>query len=197
LASNTPNIALYKKDPTADGNDTFNIDTMLNDNWDIIDTEIGDLQKIALGAVADLTALKAINTTNTPDNITIIVKSLGFYRFDSTSILAADDNSIVQPTTGSGRWINDLVSHKADEASEAQAGHVELATAAETTTGTDGTRAVHPAGLKVELDKKANLVGATMTGDLTMSNASGVSLGSKFKLAYNSSQNSLDITYTA
>ena len=42
-------------------------------------------------------------------------------------------------------------------ASESVAGKVELATAAETTTGTDSSRAVHPAGLKVELNKKAPL----------------------------------------
>lgn len=40
MASNTPNLNLYKKDPTVDGNDTFNIKTMLNDNWDKIDTEV-------------------------------------------------------------------------------------------------------------------------------------------------------------
>jgi hypothetical protein len=49
-------------------------------------------------------------------------------------------------------------------ATESQTGIVELATAAETTTGTDSTRAVHPAGLKVELDKKANLASPTFTG---------------------------------
>jgi hypothetical protein len=49
-------------------------------------------------------------------------------------------------------------------ATESQTGLVELATAAETTTGTDATRAVHPAGLKVELDKKANLASPTFTG---------------------------------
>lgn len=50
-------------------------------------------------------------------------------------------------------------------ATEALTGVVELATAAETTTGTDSTRAVHPAGLKVELDKKASTasVGDTET----------------------------------
>jgi hypothetical protein len=42
------------------------------------------------------------------------------------------------------------------DATDAVKGLVELATAAETTTGTDNTRAVTPAGLKVELDKKAN-----------------------------------------
>lgn len=41
-------------------------------------------------------------------------------------------------------------------ASESATGVVELATAAETTAGTDNTRAVHPAGLKVELDKKVD-----------------------------------------
>ena len=52
-------------------------------------------------------------------------------------------------------------------ASETVQGKVELATAAETTTGTDNTRAVHPAGLKVELDKKANLASPALTGTPT------------------------------
>lgn len=42
MASNTSRLGLLKKDPVADGNDTFNIKTMLNDNWDKID------QKVAL-----------------------------------------------------------------------------------------------------------------------------------------------------
>jgi len=37
LASNTPNLDLYKKDPVADASDTFNITTMLNENWDKLD----------------------------------------------------------------------------------------------------------------------------------------------------------------
>jgi len=52
-------------------------------------------------------------------------------------------------------------------ATETAAGIVELATAAETTTGTDATRAVHPAGLKVELDKKAPLDSPALTGTPT------------------------------
>ena len=58
-------------------------------------------------------------------------------------------------------------------ASEIVKGVVELATAAETTTGTDATRAVHPSGLKVELDKKVNLTGGTMTGNLTVPSLNG------------------------
>lgn len=52
-------------------------------------------------------------------------------------------------------------------ASETVQGKVELATAAETTAGTDDTRAVHPAGLKVELDKKAPLTSPALTGTPT------------------------------
>ncbi|MCG8484733.1 MAG: hypothetical protein MJA31_15575, partial [Clostridia bacterium] len=44
MASNTPNLHLYKKNPIEDQNDTFNIDTMLNNNWDKIDDTIGDIQ---------------------------------------------------------------------------------------------------------------------------------------------------------
>ncbi len=83
-----------------------------------IDSLLKNVTKTAHGAVADLVALKAIDTSSLPDNITIIVKSLGFYRFDSTSTLIADDNSVVQPTTGLGRWLNDLASHRADLASQ-------------------------------------------------------------------------------
>jgi len=37
MASHTENLNLLKKDPVADGSDTFNIRTMLNDNWDKLD----------------------------------------------------------------------------------------------------------------------------------------------------------------
>ncbi len=44
MATNTPNINLYKKNPIQDYNETFNIDTMLNENWDKIDDTVGDIQ---------------------------------------------------------------------------------------------------------------------------------------------------------
>ncbi|GCD83658.1 hypothetical protein PTHTG4_27220 [Parageobacillus thermoglucosidasius] len=44
MASNTPRLGLYKKDPVADANDTFNIQTMLNDNWDKIDSKVATLE---------------------------------------------------------------------------------------------------------------------------------------------------------
>ena len=50
MASYTPNLNLYKKDPIADGNDFFNIKTMMNDNWDKIDEKVKD----ALDDIGDL-----------------------------------------------------------------------------------------------------------------------------------------------
>ena len=41
MASYTNHLKLLKKDPVADGADTFNIDTMLNDNWDKVDEAVG------------------------------------------------------------------------------------------------------------------------------------------------------------
>jgi hypothetical protein len=66
--------------------------------------------------------------------------------------------------------IGELDTALAVAASETVAGKVELATAAETTTGTSDTLAVHPKGLKVELDKKLALAGGTMTGALVADN---------------------------
>lgn len=40
MASHTKNLELLKKDPVADGADTFNIETMLNENWDKIDEKV-------------------------------------------------------------------------------------------------------------------------------------------------------------
>ena len=66
-------------------------------------------------------------------------------------------------------------------ASETVVGLVELATPAETTTGSDTTKAVHPAGLKVELDKKINHSLATAVNDFLV--ATGVGVFAKKTLA--------------
>lgn len=55
MASYTENLNLLKKDPVADGADTFNITTMLNDNWDKIDAAKGQIDS-ALSNKADCVA---------------------------------------------------------------------------------------------------------------------------------------------
>ena len=45
MARNTSYLGLYCKDPIDDGNDTFNIQTMLNDNWENLDAILMPLTK--------------------------------------------------------------------------------------------------------------------------------------------------------
>lgn len=45
MAGNTQNLGLYFKEPIKDGNDTFNIQTMLNDNWNKLDDILSVLAK--------------------------------------------------------------------------------------------------------------------------------------------------------
>jgi len=51
MASYTPNLNLLMKDPVTDGADTFNIETMLNENWEKIDRQV--LRAIAAAAAYD------------------------------------------------------------------------------------------------------------------------------------------------
>ncbi|MDY8046595.1 hypothetical protein UY416_09840 [Paenibacillus polymyxa] len=46
MASNTPNLSLYIKDPVADGNDFFDVKTMMNDNWEKIDGFAGGMDEV-------------------------------------------------------------------------------------------------------------------------------------------------------
>lgn len=58
--------------------------------------------------VQDLAAIKALNTTNAgdfPDKTMILVEDLGLYRLDRDSSAAGDDSLIIEPTTGTGRWL--------------------------------------------------------------------------------------------
>lgn len=58
--------------------------------------------------VADITALKALNTTSASDygdKVMLLVENSGLYRLDRESSATADDNFVVAPNTGVGRWI--------------------------------------------------------------------------------------------
>ena len=116
-------------------------------------TNTGDQDLSALAPKADPTftgeiGIGAVNVSET---------ELGI--LEGATVTTTELNLLDGITTLSG-------SNTGDEAaaSETVAGVVELATAAEVTTGTDTARAVTPAGAKVELDKKLALAGGTMTG---------------------------------
>jgi hypothetical protein len=74
LASNTPNLGLHKKDPITDGNQTFNIQTMLNDNWDKIDlfakeieqqlADMGNVDEVVNNLIQQIGDLPNLSTEN-------------------------------------------------------------------------------------------------------------------------------------
>lgn len=45
MPKKTPNLDLYKVNGATDGNDTFNVDVVLNDNWDKIDAAVGKIKE--------------------------------------------------------------------------------------------------------------------------------------------------------
>lgn len=53
MASNTTRLGLLKKDPVTEGTQTFNIKTMMNDNWDILDEKVAILDPLTGKVPAD------------------------------------------------------------------------------------------------------------------------------------------------
>lgn len=84
MPSQTPNVGLYKVNGETDGNDTFNVDVVLNDNWDKLDAAVGQIQE-DLGNVqvpdASLTQkgiVQLSNATNgTRENVAATEKAVG------------------------------------------------------------------------------------------------------------------------
>lgn len=118
MASNTPNFNLYKKDPVLDGDDTFNIATMLNENWDKIDLLIKQAldQRLLLTGGTLTGALKIKNNspiveleeTDTGKKFYLVVDgSTISIREDSlagTSVLNFDGATNVLSTLGNKIW---------------------------------------------------------------------------------------------
>ena len=65
MGSYTKNMNLYKADPVADANDTFNIKKMLNDNWDKIDEKTTTTVEEALKDFDRLSMQPGNRTTDT------------------------------------------------------------------------------------------------------------------------------------
>lgn len=70
MASNTENLGLLKKNPSTDGADTFNIQTMLNDNWDKIDNNAGTVAQTLANILKPTTPpLIGLPPSTTPDGM--------------------------------------------------------------------------------------------------------------------------------
>ena len=63
--------------------------------------------------LANIAAIKAIDTTNYVSGVLISENAAGrVYLFDKASVLTADDNMILEPSTGGGRWILKTIVNK-------------------------------------------------------------------------------------
>lgn len=114
MASNTPNLGLLKKDPVTDGNDTFNIKTMLNDNWDKIDEAVKDVQD-GLADIkipdASLTQKGIVQLSNVTDgireNVAATEKAVGLafqYGIERKNEVVAALNSIGVSASTNDSW---------------------------------------------------------------------------------------------
>ncbi|KZS45260.1 hypothetical protein AWU65_04600 [Paenibacillus glucanolyticus] len=76
MSSNTPNLGLLKKDPMVDGNETFNIETMLNENWDKVDEAVGNI-KVPDASLTEKGIVQLSSATNgTRENVAATEKAV-------------------------------------------------------------------------------------------------------------------------
>lgn len=114
MASNTEHLDLLMKDPIADKDDTFNIETMLNENWRIIDLFAGFMLQHASRHApdgADPLSPEDIGAASTETYTAIITTAWiadGGYYYQDISLpgIKNTDNPIVDILTGEDNAAN-------------------------------------------------------------------------------------------
>lgn len=83
MAKNTEHLGLYEKEST-DGNDTFNVQSMMNDNWDKIDQFAKDTDDkiLNLGTTSNSSNAYSVSA---PDGFTLKDNQLLIVKFNATS----------------------------------------------------------------------------------------------------------------
>lgn len=122
MANYTTALDLYKIDPIADGNSTFNMETILNNNWDKIDTKYDEL---------DNTVNQNSDKINQNTNITTV---LGSDIGDKTKLKTIDKSNVVNA-------VNEVSTHMADIAQDVTNNTNAIATK-ENTLNTDQKRKI-------------------------------------------------------
>ena len=109
----TETLGLWK--PQDLGLDKINSQMMFIDNINTLDEfaksisgDVNQSMQSIHAPVNTLTELRAINTSDTvrfKTGMLIMVRDNGIYSFNRNSTLDDDNNAVVAPTTGGGRWI--------------------------------------------------------------------------------------------
>lgn len=130
MAEYTPKLNLLKKDPVVDGNDTFNIQTMLNDNWDKIDDfarvieeglgnvdDVGQAVGELIEQIGNLEELDTETKANLIDAINEIYQDLAAHKAESTAHGTAT-KAEAQVGTSHGAYMTPLRTKEAIQALE-------------------------------------------------------------------------------
>lgn len=95
MASYTPNLDLLKKSPVTDGDDMFNVETMLNENWDRIDRGVGDYTTPAqkMGLTGDLSVGASLGVLANIGNVHVWRKTVVTEEEIPAGYKLVDDNT--------------------------------------------------------------------------------------------------------
>ncbi|USK54361.1 hypothetical protein LIS82_22850 [Cytobacillus solani] len=108
MSSNTPTLELLKKDPVTDGTQTFNIQTMLNDNWDKIDlfakeveqqlADIGNVDEEVnklISQIGDLPNLSTENKLNLVAAVNEVYQKIATHLADNTKHVTSQEKTLI------------------------------------------------------------------------------------------------------
>lgn len=111
MSKYTDNLNLYEKEPDIDGNDTFNITTMMNDNWDKIDSATGKLANLTTSVKNNLvSSTNEVNskcgtlanlTTTAKDNLVVSINEVN-HKIDTLD-LSGKMNTSANNATSTGK----------------------------------------------------------------------------------------------
>ena len=100
MASFTSFLNLLKKNPATDGKDTFNIETMLNENWDKIDLKVEE-NSSAIGQIA--VRKDEVKTTNfNPDGSITETTKVGSTTVRTKTTTFPSNTTIIEATVENG-----------------------------------------------------------------------------------------------
>lgn len=135
MASNTKNLDLLMKNPSTDGADTFNVQTMLNENWQKIDNNAGTVAQTLANILKPTTPpIIGLPTSTTPDGMFQALGNTGELHVWRKTVVSSSEQpagyTLGDVITNSEIWVEnryeDAVFHYATSISVSDAGLVSL-----------------------------------------------------------------------
>ena len=135
MASNTENLNLLMKNPSTDGADTFNVQTMLNENWQKIDNNAGTVAQTLANILKPTTPpIIGLSPSTTPDGMFQALGNTGELHVWRKTVVSSSEQpagyTLGDVITNSEIWVEnryeEAVFHYATSISVSDAGLVSL-----------------------------------------------------------------------